>query len=94
MQKFNIIEIASIIGKHDYLSVAISRIDEAYNPYINEYGIILHIKNYNLKHLKNIDNFVWEITIHFISKFIVDIQRDYEAVEISHNLRNGLIFIY
>ena len=59
MQKFNIIEIASIIGKHDYLSVAISRIDEAYNPYINEYGIILHIKNYNLKHLKNIDNFVY-----------------------------------
>ena len=42
MQKFNIIEIAAIVSKHDYLSIAISRIDEAYNPYINEYGIILH----------------------------------------------------
>ena len=94
MQKFNIIEIAAIVSKHDYLSIAISRIDEAYNPYINEYGIILHIKKYNLKHLRNIDNFVWEITIHFISKFIVDIQRDYEAIQMISNIKNGLIFIY
>ena len=94
MQKFNIIEIASIVSKQKYLSIAIKQIDEAYNPYIDEYGIIFHIQNTNLKHLMNTDKFVWEITIHFISKFIVDIQRDYEAVEISHNLRNGLIFIY
>ena len=36
MQKFNIIEIAAIVSKHDYLSIGISRIDEAYNPYISE----------------------------------------------------------
>ena len=56
MQKFNIIEIAAIVSKHDYLSIGISRIDEAYNPYINEYGIILHIRKENLKHLKKIEN--------------------------------------
>ena len=94
MQNFNIIEIAAIVSKHDYLSVAITKLDKAYNPYINEYGIILHIQNENLKHLRNIDNFVWEITIHYISKFIVDIQRDYEAIQMISNIKNGLIFIY
>ena len=94
MQNFNIIEIAAIVSKHNYLSIGISKIDKAYNPYINEYGIILHIKKYNLKHLRNIDNFVWEITIHYISKFIVDIQRDYEAIQMISNIKNGLIFIY
>ena len=94
MQKFNIIEIASIVSKQKYLSVAIKQIDEAYNPYIDEYGIILHIQNSNLKHLMNTDNFVWQITQHFIAKFIVDIRRDYEAVEITHDFKNGLIIIY
>ena len=94
MQKFNIIEIASTVSQQTYLSIAIKQIAEAYNPYINEYGIILHIQNSNLKHLMDTDNFVWQITQHFIAKFIVDIRRDYEAVEITHDFKNGLIIIY
>ena len=94
MQKFNIIEIASIVSKQKYLSIAIKQIDEAYNPYIDEYGIIFHIQNTNLKHLMNTDKFVWEITTHFIAKFIINIRRDYEAVEITTDYKNGLIIIY
>ena len=94
MQNFNIIEIAAIVSKHNYLSVAITKLDKGYNPYTNEYGIILHIQNENLKRLKYNDYFVYKIILHFITKFIIDIRRDYEAVEISHVYKNGLIFIY
>ena len=94
MQNFNIIEIASIVSKHYYLSFAIDELDQAYNPYIDEYGIILHLKNSKLKHLKNTDKFVWAITKHFIAKFIVDICRDYEAVEMITDYKNDLIIIY
>ena len=50
MQKFNIIEIAAIVSKHDYLSIGISRIDEVYNPYIickkcKHYVVIRYAQN-------------------------------------------------
>ena len=94
MQKFNIIEIASIVSKHYYLSVAIDRIDMVFNPCINEYGVVLHFRATQMQYIRNSDTFLYKIISHFVAKFIADIYLDYEAIDTINDNEDDLIIIY
>ena len=94
MQKFNIIEIATIVSKQSYLSIVIKYIDMVYNPLINEYGIALHLNIKNLTSLQASDSFIYEIVKHFVLKLTVNLFNDYKASTIAQNDTNDIILIY
>ena len=70
MQKFNLIELGSIVSKQFYLSTFLPTIDEVYNPKINEYGIMLHINYKKLREIHEKDRFLDIILGNLLTNFI------------------------
>lgn len=94
MQKFNLIELGSIISKKIYLSILLSPIDEVYNPDINEYGIILHLNYKKLREIHEKDIFLDELLGNLLIHFIKKLKYDYNGSKTIYDYNNQIILIY
>ena len=70
MQKFNLIELGSIVSKQFYLTILLSPIDMVYNADKKEYGIMLHINYKKLREIHEKDRFLDIILGNLLTNFI------------------------
>ena len=94
MQKFNLIELGSIVSKQFYLTILLSPIDMVYNADKKEYGIMLHINYKKLREIHEKDRFLDIILGNLLTNFIKKLKHDYNGSKIIYDANNQLILIY